>query len=126
MEIKKIIKLANEEKWIFPKTYAALKEAGVTKYDVATSNLDTTYFKGSEVVYVKESEFKKKFKVTLPFSKQGIEDVIKHHQINRTSYFEFMEGIASHGCDHYTVDMEKDECIYFDKEETQSHIEKIK
>ena len=43
-QIENILNQSKENHWPYPKTFAALEEAGVTSYEVKLANYEATYF----------------------------------------------------------------------------------
>lgn len=105
-KIQKISKISKEEQWPYPKTFTALKEAGVESYEVEIAHHKTTYFGGGKT-YVEETQTPKPLEVSPTFNSSGVEASLRIHQAGKTDFPQFLDGIAKNGVYKYIVDMSK-------------------
>jgi uncharacterized protein YbcV (DUF1398 family) len=121
--IKEITTTSKAERWPFPRTLNALKEAGVDYYDVQLSN--------HEVIYYGKGESLKDSGITdlqnLPpigvFDLSALKAAIHKHQVERTSYAEVMHEIVRAGIARYRVDILKRTCTYFGRQTGEEYAE---
>ena|SRR5437016_9917993 len=120
-----IAKEAHEQKWPFPKTFEALKNAGVLSYQVEIENCDRIYTTSTGKVFEAKPEGFQTLKIADTFSKQGITDSLQRVREKKTDYIGFLRDIAANGVHHYTVNMNDRSVTYFDKTESQSYKEYV-
>lgn len=105
-KIQKISKISKEEQWSYPKTFNALRDAGVESYEVEIAHHKTTYIGGGKT-FVEELQGHKELTVGKTFNSSGVESVLRIHQAGKTDYSQFLDGIANNGVYKYIVDMGK-------------------
>lgn len=110
-KIQQICKLSKEEKWPYPKTFEALKAAGVQSYEVQL-NPYTIVYKGESQQWKEPTPAIESFKISSKFNKNGIVETLNIHRIKKTTYLEFLKGIAAAGVSHYIVDMNQRHVAY--------------
>jgi uncharacterized protein YbcV (DUF1398 family) len=103
--IEAVLAQAAREKWTYPRMFDALKEAGVSHYDVTVATHAIRYFGqgGSWQPPVPEGW------VALPvgetLDKPAFLAALRRTQTGQTDYSTFLREIAAAGCSHYRVDM---------------------
>ncbi|MBS0650996.1 MAG: DUF1398 family protein [Verrucomicrobia bacterium] len=124
-KIEEIAKVSKAERWPFPKTLTALKEAGVAYYDVDLMTYEIIYhgdgksLKQSGVLSYQQPPKKG------PFDKNALFKAITKHQTEKTSYSDCMKEVIEAGIVSYRVDIIERTCSYFGSSEGESYVEKF-
>lgn len=115
-KIEEILKLSRAEKWPFPRTFGALKEAGVEYYEVRITRPEIVYFgEGKSFSEVTKREF----------DVDAIKQALETHRRERSHYEDFLKNIALAGVTHYRVNMSKREVTYCGENPKEEYAEKI-
>ena len=124
--IETIIQEAAVNQWPYPKTFEALKAAGVQMYEVFFTDQFRTVYHGTFGTWEKNSlEGYRPSKIGEQFSSEGIKSSIVKHGQEKTPYTQFLIDITACGVSHYRVYMDTREVIYFNPDETHSHTEPV-
>ena len=124
--IKNILKEATLNHWPYPKTFEALKAAGLQRYEVQFANKYRAVFFGTGGTFVEDTlEGYKSLKAGDKFSPEGLKDAVIKHATKRTHYLDFLIDAAENGASHYKVDMKKRTVTYFNPSETESYEETV-
>lgn len=125
-KIAAIIMEAKTNRWPYPKTFEALKEAGVKLYRVKFSEKYQTEYQGDFGSWTEKPPVGyHPIKVAPRFSGEGIKAAIIRHMKEHTSFVEFLEDIAASGASHYEVDMAKRTVTYFNLDSSQYQQEHV-
>jgi uncharacterized protein YbcV (DUF1398 family) len=124
-KIEEISKQSKAERWPFPRTFDALKEAGVEYYEVSTATHQITYHGGGMSFSEEAPSDFRSLPVAEKFSTIIIKQVIEKHSRGKTHYEEFLQGIAVAGVKFYRVDMLQRTVIYFGSHAGEEYAEKI-
>lgn len=124
-KIEEISKVSKAERWPFPKTLSALKDAGVEYYDVDL----TTY----EIIYHGDGKTMKQSGVLSfeqppkkgSFDQNALVKAIIKHQTEKTAYKDCMKEVIEAGIVRYRVDITQRTCSYFGSSEGESYEEKF-
>lgn len=124
-KIEEISKVSKAERWPFPKTLTALKDAGVDYYNVDL----TTY----EIVYHGDGKTMKQSGVLSfehppkkgSFDQNALVKALRKHQTEGTSYKDCMKEVIEAGILRYRVDIKERTCTYFGSSKGESYIEKV-
>jgi uncharacterized protein YbcV (DUF1398 family) len=122
-KIEEISRVSKAEKWAFPKTLNALKDADVDYYDVELSSGTITYFgKGQSA---KESELAafQHLPARGQFNVSGLKEAIHKHQVEKTPYADVVKEMVKAGVARYRVDVLKRTCTYFGNQVGEEYIE---
>lgn len=124
--IEKILTESKINKWPYPKTFEALKDASVDSYSVSFENgFQAIYRGGFGSLQEKEPAGYRPVKAAKDFDAENIKNAIIKHVQQQTPFVEFLADIASFGVSHYIVDMKQRTVTYFNPDESQSHVEHV-
>jgi len=116
--IQIITQEATRNKWSYPQQFEALKNAGVTSYDVHFINGYRYAYTGDFGVW---SEPVPAEYVSPPlsnvFSDDKVKDALAARAQGKTTYLEFITNLAAAGVSHYTVDMSLRIIHYYNESE---------
>lgn len=126
-KITDILKHAKETKQPYPKTFEALKEAGVISYEVRfKERYDGKYTCTFGQYQEPQLPNFTPVKVAPNFSKEEVARVIKRHIEEKTDFAtELLHELGAAGVSHYKVDMKDRTVIYYDENERNSLKEAI-
>lgn len=124
-QIKSILNQSKENHWPYPKTFAALEEAGVTSYEVKLANYEATYFCPSGKLEEPAPKYFQPSTVAESFSELAVKEALIRHQKAQTNYVEWIAETAAAGVSHYRVNMKDRTVTYYDKDERHSVIESV-
>jgi uncharacterized protein YbcV (DUF1398 family) len=114
-KVMEISKISKAEKWPFPKTLTALKEAGVEYYDVELKAAAIIYHgQGQEMTETGVPSLQNLPEVGT-YDLKALKEAIHFHQVNRTPYAEIMGEVVKAGIVRYRVDVVGRSCTYFGK-----------
>lgn len=117
---------ATINKWPYPKTFDALKEAGVWSYYVEFEDRYHVVFEGeSDDVVQTGLEGFQPLKAATMFSEQGVKQAIQDHMAGKTNYLELLSDLSQAGVSHYTVDMDARTIFYYNPDESQFVCEQV-
>lgn len=124
-KIESIAIKAKTERWEYPKIFNALKEAGVEYYETKVANHEIIYYgSGKNLTEAVPENFQKLF-IAEKFDLNAVKKALHTHQTEKTSYEEFLKGIALAGVNSYRVDMEKRTVSYLGKNPGEEYVEKV-
>lgn len=123
--IQEISKKSKAERWAFPKTFNALKEAGVEFYDVDVATHRITFHGAGQKLTEDSPAGFQILNVGHHFDANLVHKAIMKHQTEKTSYLDFLKDIANAGTVFYRVDMAKGAIIYKGKNPGEEHVEKV-
>jgi len=123
-KIQEITKVSKAERWPFPKTFDALKNAEVDYYDVDLAAQQITYYGGGKS-FSEPAPTGQPLQISNRFDKQAVQQVIQTHQKEKTSYQDFLKGIAQAGVKSYRVDMSKRTVAYRGSNPNEEHVEQV-
>ena len=124
-KVLEISRVSKAERWPYPKTFEALKEAGVEYYDVDVATHRITYHGKGQSFDEGAPAGHPTLQVSHHFDKSGIESSIRHHQVAKTAYADFLREIAKAGVKFYRVDMAKRTVSYCGSSPGEEHVEKV-
>jgi uncharacterized protein YbcV (DUF1398 family) len=125
-KIKEISKVSKAEKWTFPKTLNALRDAGVKDYNVEFSSCTITYHgSGQKMIESDAASLKNLLPCGSSFDLKGLVDAIKIHQVKQTPYSEVVKEMVRAGVVHYRVDVIARTCTYFGTNPNEEYVEKF-
>lgn len=88
--VKNILKESKDNKWPYPKTFEALKAAGLQSYKVEFINSYHTSYKGTFGTFEEDSiEGYKALKLSKEFSAEGVKNAIIKHMKEHTHFLDF-------------------------------------
>lgn len=122
-KILEITKISKAEKWPFPKTLNALKEAGVENYIVEPASGSITYYGYGKQHTDSEEESLKNLLPSGHFDVKALKEAIQAHQSKRTPYSEFMREIMKAGVVRYRVDVVNRTCTYLGNRSGEEYAE---
>ncbi|MEQ1665169.1 MAG: DUF1398 family protein [Bdellovibrionales bacterium] len=125
LKVAEISRISKSEKWPYPKTFNALKDAGVESYKTQVSNHELTYSGGGNSWIEKTESDQAILSVACTFSGTEVKKVIQKHAAEKTSYISFLQGIAAAGVVCYIVDMAKRKISYQGANPGECHIENV-
>ncbi len=121
---KEILKEATINQWPYPKTFEALKAAGLEHYTVHFADYYKAEFKGKFDNFTEEHlDGYNSIKVSDNFSADGIKNALIKHVAQRTRYLDFLQDAAENGVTHYKVDIAKRTVTYFNLNESAHYVE---
>lgn len=125
-KLKRILKEATEQRWPYPKTFEALKAAGLVAYEVQFVKHYRAFFI-ADSCYFEEGHLEGYIppQVEASFHVEGLKKAIMHHATERTAYSDFLTEAAKNGVSHYNVDMKARTVTYFNADQTLSHQEQV-
>ncbi len=127
-QVLKIIKLAKEEAWPFPKTFDSLKEAGVVSYAVSWQNgkyhsqfnlADNSSLAGEKIASLED------IKIADEYLENKAKNALLTHQQGKTSFVEWVLEMANAGVASYLVKMSDRTVHYFSFDSSQSFVEVV-
>jgi uncharacterized protein YbcV (DUF1398 family) len=121
--IDEISTISKAEKWAFPRTLSALKEAGVEYYDVELSSREIIYYGSGESMRESELNAFQDLPTIGLFDLSALKAAIHKHQVERTPYAEVMKEVVRAGIARYRVDVLKRTCSYFGKQTGELYVE---
>ena len=125
-KVEEILKESKGNKWPYPKTFNALKEAGVEYYVVHFSNeFNATYYGTFGTYQEAVPEGYKPELIAKEFSSESVKKSLIEHMQGKTTYTEFLIDLGKSGASHYKVVMEDRTVTYFNDAEDASHEERV-
>ena len=122
-KIMEISKVSKAEKWPFPKTLTALKEAGVQYYDVELPTATIVYHGHGQEMTESGIPSLQNLPPVGKYDLKALKEAIRIHQVNRTPYAEVMKEIVKSGVMRYRVDVVNRTCTYFGKNANEKYVE---
>lgn len=104
-QIEKIISESRIQKWPYPKTFDALKEAGVEFYEVDVSTCAITYHGGGRIWKEPEPKDFSVLSISKNFDVKETQAALERNRRKETTFVQFLQGIAKAGVGTYRVDM---------------------
>lgn len=124
--LKQLLQQSKENKWPYPKTFEALKAAGVRFYTVNFAGYYAATYSGSFGTYEERGlEGYTPLTASNSFSITGLNQAVIHHTVNQTHYLDFLKEAAASGSTHYVVDLEKRTVTYYNTDESSSYQELV-
>ena len=123
--IAQIVRDAAAEKWPYPKTFYALKEAGVSSYEVWIEDFRSVFksasqeWEGPIPIGFQPSE------AASDFSQAAVQNALKSHQRGETTYVEFLKKMTTAGVVSYKVDMPSCSLIYRGRNDADFYTENV-
>ncbi len=125
-KIKEISKVSKAEKWPFPKTLNALRDAGVKDYTVEFSSGTVTYHASGEKMIESDVAALKNLPPSgSSFNLKGLVNAIRIHQVQQTPYSEVVKEMVRAGVVRYRVDIIARTCTYFGTNPNEEYVEKF-
>jgi uncharacterized protein YbcV (DUF1398 family) len=124
-ELENILKQAKENQWPYPKTFAALKMAGVISYEITLGNCGGTYYGMFGVWKEPPPKDCQPLAIVELFSQEAAKEALARHQQSQTNYTEWLVEMAAAGVSHYRVNIEERTVTYYDKGELNSLVEGV-
>jgi DNA-binding MarR family transcriptional regulator len=114
--IAHILKEAKDNRWPYPRTFEALKKAGVESYRVSWANGHYYgLYKGSFGEFKETApEGFKSVPIATMACPEDTQNAIVRHQQKKTSFVELLAEIAKAGISHYDVDIQQRTVRYYD------------
>lgn len=124
--LKKVLQESKENKWPYPKTFDAIKKAGVSSYTVHFAGHYSSTYTGSFGTYEEKGlDGYKPLTASKSFSKTGLSQAVINHAVKKSHYLDFLKDAAASGSTHYVVDMEKRTVTYYNVDESASYQELV-
>lgn len=125
-QIQDILAQSKKEHWPYPKTFNALRDAGVSFYQVIFSEPFEAFYEGSFGRFEEQAlpDYSAPH-INPVFSAVGIQESIKKHLREKTSYLSWLNEAASQGAASYTVNMSNRTVTYFNLDKTKEYIEHV-
>ena len=111
--IESTLKGAKKAEWSYPRLFEALKQAGVSSYEVFLESYDAIYQGNFESWKEPAPEGFKPLIIAKVFNKEAVLKALKERQNNLTSFVTFLEDMAKAGVKHYQVDMAQAKVTYY-------------
>jgi uncharacterized protein YbcV (DUF1398 family) len=128
MNNEKIIEISftsKKEQWPYPKTFQALKDAGVTSYEVIPSSRQITYFIGNDSFQEPIPAGFQPHPLGKIYKIKAIMQAIKDAQLHTITYEGFLKQIANAGVALYRVEMESNVITYLGANSGEEYAEII-
>lgn len=122
-KVAEIIEESRAYKWPFPKTFQALKEAGVTSYEVFLSPNKSIYYGENGSYEDTVQQYSLENSVADNFDENLFKSGLLKHQSEKTPYSAFLNDAARAGVNFYKVDMLQKTVTYFGKNREDSYTE---
>lgn len=123
-KIENVITEAKRELWDYPKTFNALKEAGVEYYIAKISTHEIVYYGNGEQWIEPSPQDFRDLEVYKNFDSIAVGNAIKRHNEKETDFYQLLEEIAGCGVQSYRVDMNQ-RTVTYSGDQGQEYIEKI-
>jgi uncharacterized protein YbcV (DUF1398 family) len=122
--VKGIAERSKRDRWPFPKTFEALKEAGVASYrfDVATGETKLLGNQGESLAEPLAGS--EPVEIAPALNGAAVVAAIKRHMLERTPFLDFRREAAFAGVAHWEVDMRERTCTYFGRD-GGTHVEQV-
>jgi uncharacterized protein YbcV (DUF1398 family) len=124
-EVQRISKVSKQEKWPYPRTFQELLAAGVVSYRTSIANNRTVYRGASSQYEEPHAEEESSLEVAQLFQADAVKRGLKHHQIHRTPFSDFVKDMAEAGVQYYEVNMSNRTINYTSGQPGQSVEERI-
>jgi uncharacterized protein YbcV (DUF1398 family) len=128
MDLKKIEEISIQskaEKWTYPKTFKALKEAGVASYEVDVATHQIIYFSKGQSFRENAPKDFRSLTVQKKYDLKGIKSALDQVRLQKINYAGFLEAIALAGVKHYKVDMSVNTVTYYGSNSDEEYAEKV-
>ncbi|CRX38009.1 DUF1398 family protein [Estrella lausannensis] len=124
--LKKVLQESKENKWPYPKTFEAIKNAGVTSYTVHFEGYYSSTYTGSFGSYEEKGmEGYQPLTASKSFSQEGLRQAVIDHAVKQSHYLDFLKDATDSGATHYVVDMDKRTVTYYNLDESASYQEHV-
>ncbi|HSC25029.1 MAG TPA: DUF1398 family protein [Candidatus Babeliales bacterium] len=124
--IAMVLKQAEKEGWPYPVQFEALRNAGVTSYEVSPSTYDKTFYGPFGVWHINCNEDNLPLTtVTKKFNEELFMKALLQRRFKETTYIVFLQNIALAGIARYHVDMNKRTVTYFDTDDNAAYVQDI-
>jgi len=122
--VREISERSKRERWPFPRTFEALKDAGVESYRFDVSTCETV-FKGNQGAPVPEPlAGADRVDISPVLVAAAVSAAIKRHMMEKTPFLEFRADAAHAGVQAWEVDMRARTCTYFGRDDNR-HVEQV-
>lgn len=111
-KIREIATKSKKEHWPYPKIFNALQEAGVECYEVHVPTNQVVYHGKGQQVNEIASQRESSITIASTFDPDKVRGAIEANQQKKTTYSEFLEGIACAGVVRYRVEMPTRQIYY--------------
>lgn len=123
-QIEEVIEKSVQDKWEYPKTFAALQAAGVEFYEVDVATHRTIYQGYGQKIDKMVGNSKKCLPIASIYDENQLIETIRRNQAQQITYEEFLAGIAAAGVVKYIVNMRERTVNYWDQYQ-ERHIEPV-
>ncbi len=123
-QIKEILAQAAAEKWSYPKTFDALKAAGVESYDVKVAQHEIIYHSADGDLREGPPAGFKPTPANGTFNQDGVIAAIRRSQRKEITYPQFLQEIAAAGAHTYRVDM-AERTVSYQGAQGEKYVEKV-
>ncbi|WP_127582155.1 DUF1398 family protein [Paenibacillus koleovorans] len=126
-QVKQISENSKREKWPYPRTFQAFREAGVVSYRNMLADHTTVFFGGDGTSYEEMAPegAGPGLAVADMYDGEAVRRDLAHHQQHRTPYVEFVQDMARAGVRYYEVNMERRVVIYTSGRAGESYTEDV-
>lgn len=124
-KLQTLLTQAKKEQWPYPKTFQALKDAGVTSYKVTFAAYDATYYGSFGTWKEPAPEGVTPQTISPTFDKSAFVDALKRHMRKETTYAQWLAQSAAAGVDHYVVSMPERTVTYYGINPDEFHVEHV-
>lgn len=125
-KLQSLLKTSKLDQWPYPKTFEAMKEIGVTSYEVVVGEKYLATYLGEFGEFIEPAP--EGFVPLAPaetFSKDTIREAIQKNIRKEATYTQFLQGIAGGGVTHYTVNMANRTVTYCGNDASEMYEEKV-
>lgn len=125
--VLEIARVSKEERWPYPRIFAALREAGVARYTVRVHTRQTVYEgRGGTAVHEPVPADWSRPAVAEAFDGAALRRALRHHAAEHTPYEAFLADAAAAGVRDYAVDMASATVTYTGSRPGETHVEHIR
>ena len=122
--VREIAEVSKRKRWPFPRTFVALKEAGVASYRFEVPSGATLFRDPQGSVFEEEIASAPPVEVAPVLDATAVAAAIRRHVAERTEFLDFRLEAARAGVLAWEVDMERRTCTYFGGDRGR-HIEQV-
>ncbi len=113
--LEEIKKLSLEQKWTFPRTFSALKEAGVESYEVWVPYHEIIYHGGGTQFVESHPQSANKVSVSENLKIKPLKEAISRGRKRTINFERFLDAIAKAGVQTYNAKMAESKITYVGK-----------
>ena len=122
--VKGVSERSKRERWPFPRTLEALKEAGVASYRFDVATCETVFLGSQGESFAEPLTGAESVEIAPTLNPAAVTAAIKHHMMERTPFLDFRREVAFAGVATWEVDMLARTCTYFGRD-GGTHVEPV-